>query len=271
MTRQAARHQLEPQKHHPGLIFLSTLAISLLGLSVLLATTVLSPSFTSRVLTRGPAPELLQETINQTVQENGAPADLVTKHEARQLLKTAVRQVYSGQPINLDLGPIETRLVGQVGAVTGLPADLIGGAAATMVGNQLTTAVNEQVNPPAVRTLTVWITTARRVNQVALVLLGGLVMLCVLIALIRPTVQASVVLSWSLFWALCSTAGLVGVLATNSARFVADPLIGPVVADLVLAICQRGWQLVLGFAILTLVALGSRLMTSRMLEKRSPV
>lgn len=272
MTRQENRaREAAHRQHHPGLILMTSFAITLLSLAILLATTVFNVNFTSRVLTKGPAPELMQAAINQAGQEHGLPGELVTKSEAQQLLKTTVRQVYAGEAVNLNLAPIQARLVGQAQAATGLPAALVGSVTTPVISNQLTGLVNDQINTSTVRQLTTGLQLGRRINQVVLVVAGGLVMLSVLMTLKQPGTLTFGVLSWALFWSLVVTTLLVGSLTTKVADLVPNPQLGPVMTDFVQAVSQRGWQLVGGLALLTLVGLGGRLMTRRMLEKESLV
>lgn len=248
---------------------LTTVAVTVLGLTILLAMTVLNGGFASRVVTNGPAPAQLQGAINQAAGQSGAPTGLVTQSEARQLLRTAVQQVYADQPVNLDLAPIEGRLASQAAAVTGLPNGLMAGAAATMVTNQLAATVNDRVNTPQVRELTAALATGRRVNLVAMIGAGGLLVVCVWLALSWPGVLTMGVLSWALLWATLLTATAVAALAASAPTLTTDPTWGPVVVDLVTAVCRWGWQLVTALGLLTLLAAVGRQLTGRMLEKQA--
>lgn len=78
-----------------------------IAIAVLLNATVLDADFAADELADSPISTQLQEEVNGSLSEYGVSGSLLTTKETHRLVRQAVKQVYAGKSIKLDLTNVE--------------------------------------------------------------------------------------------------------------------------------------------------------------------
>lgn len=138
---------------------------------LLLNTTVLNEKFVAREITQSAVGGQIQSQINSSLSQYGIEGEAITKKQTDQLLQTAVKQVYSGKAIKLDLSDILSNLEnGTTSTMSnyGIP-NQIKSSVTDSVNTEVTNIINENINTPAVNQFESRIKLARSLVIVGLV------------------------------------------------------------------------------------------------------
>ena len=145
----------QPRHHHFGATFLGILLTMVIAIAVLLNATVLDADFAADELADSPISTQLQEEVNGSLSEYGVSGSLLTTKETHRLVRQAVKQVYAGKSIKLDLTNVEKRLQSKVDdelGSYGLSTSLLPSSATSEFNQQLTNQVNQKLNTDEVQT-----------------------------------------------------------------------------------------------------------------------
>lgn len=185
--QQADASVKQPRHHHFGATFLGILLTMVMAIAILLNATVLDADFAADELADSPISTQLQEEVNGSLSEYGVSGSLLTTKETHRLVRQAVKQVYAGKSIKLDLTNVEKRLQSKVDdelGSYGLSTSLLPSSATSEFNQQLTNQVNQKLNTDEVQTAAKTITTVKTVVNVLLAISG---------------VALAVLIVWSLF------------------------------------------------------------------------
>ena len=177
ISRESLRKQtqkqptIQPTRRHWFSTVLGIVAMLMMMCCLLLNTTVLNEKFVAREITQSAVGGQIQTQINSSLSQYGIEGEAITKKQTDQLLQTAVKQVYSGKAIKLDLSDILSNLEnGTTSTMSnyGIP-NQIKSSVTDSVNTEVTNIINENINTPAVNQFESRIKLARSMVIVGLV------------------------------------------------------------------------------------------------------
>lgn len=252
-----------PVKHQHHLMFRlwGTLLLTLLLLAVLLNSTLLSKNFVKHEITTSSLETVMLDQVNSSLTQYGISTSVLQKSETDKLVNQAVDQVYAGEKINLDLSPVVNNVGSAVNselAQYGISSSMLPAQSTATVTANVNSAVNKQLNTPAVAQLTTGIKVARVV--VNIVLLVSLVLLVVMI--VKSIWQHHLIssFSWVSFLSL-----LLFAVVVNSIRVVATQMgaqfsdASPFISQFADDFQQRGMTYVYLLAVVAIILFGWRI------------
>lgn len=158
ISRESLRRQAQPEvkaskpRRHWISTVIGILAMLIMMGCLLLNTTVLNEEFVAREITQSAVGKEIQSQINSSLSQYGVAGETITKKQTNELLRTAVKQVYSGRPIKLDLSDVLSNLEdGTTNTLSnyGVSSDLRN-SVTDSVNTEVTNIINSQINTPAV-------------------------------------------------------------------------------------------------------------------------
>lgn len=158
ISRKSLRKQAQPDvsttkpRRHWVSTVVGILAMLVMMFCLLLNTTVLNEEFVANEITQSTVGSEIQSQINSSLSQYGVAGETITKKQTNELLKTAVKQVYSSQSIKLDLSDILNNL--EDGANDTLSnygvSDELKNSVTDSVNTEVTNIINSKINTPAV-------------------------------------------------------------------------------------------------------------------------
>lgn len=158
ISRKSLRKQAQPDvpttkpRRHWVSTVVGILAMLVMMFCLLLNTTVLNEEFVANEIIQSTVGSEIQSQINSSLSQYGVAGETITKKQTNELLKTAVKQVYSGQSIKLDLSDILNNL--EDGANDTLSnygvSDELKNSVTDSVNTEVTNIINSKINTPAV-------------------------------------------------------------------------------------------------------------------------
>lgn len=242
--KQTAAPVKKPRTHHFWASFLGILLTLIIAVGLLLNATVLNDDFAADELADSPISTQLKEQVNSSLSEYGVSGSLLTTKETRQLVRQAVKQVYAGKNIKLDLTNIEKRLQSKVDdelGAYGLSTSMLPDSATSQFNSQLTNQVNQKLNTSEVQTAAKTITTTKTVVNVMLIISGiALIVLAVWSLFAHCFLQ---IFSWSTTWAAGLFLGLVWLIKLGIAQAAqAEPDYASTIVKIGSDVLAKGWQ-----------------------------
>ncbi|MEO5287650.1 MAG: hypothetical protein ACI31L_02735 [Limosilactobacillus sp.] len=243
--RQANASAKQPRSHHFWASFLGILLTMVMAIAVLLNATVLNADFAADELADSPISTQLQEEVNGSLSEYGVSGSLLTTKETHRLVRQAVKQVYAGKSIKLDLTNVEKRLQSKVDdelGSYGLSTSLLPSSATSGFNQQLTNQVNQKLNTDEVQTAAKTITTVKTVVNVLLAISGVALAVLIVWSLFKRCFLA--VFSWSTTWSAGLYFGFVWLvkLGINQAA-QEEPDYASTIATIGNDVLTRGWRI----------------------------
>lgn len=194
ISRESLRKQAPPTplpvpRRHWVSTLLGIFAMLVLMLCLLMNTTVLNEKFVAREVTQSTVGSEIQSEINSSLSTYGIEGETITKKQTNELLSTAVKQVYSGQPIKLDLSDILSNLEdGTTSTLSnyGVPSELKN-SVTDSVNSEVTNIINSRINTPAVNQFESQIKLAKTLMIIGLVVSVALLFIIALYDLFSHT------------------------------------------------------------------------------------
>ena len=253
--KQTAAPVKKTHPHHFWASFLGVLLTLIIAVSLLLNATVLNADFAADELADSPISTQLKEQVNSSLSEYGVSGSLLTTKETKRLVKQAVKQVYAGKNIKLDLTNIEKRLQSKVDdelGAYGLSTSMLPDSATSQFNSQLTNQVNQKLNTPEVQTAAKTITTIKTVVNVMLIISG--IALAVLMVWSLFTHCFLQIFSWSTTWTAGLYFGLVWLIKLGIAQAAqTEPDYASTIVKIGNDVLVKGWQMAWLLLILALV------------------
>ncbi len=253
--KQTAAPVKKPHPHHFWASFLGVLLTLIIAVGLLLNATVLNADFAADELADSPISTQLKEQVNSSLSEYGVSGSLLTIKETKRLVKQAVKQVYAGKNIKLDLTNIEKRLQSKVDdelGAYGLSTSMLPDSATSQFNSQLTNQVNQKLNTSEVQTAAKTITTIKTVVNVMLIISG--IALAVLMAWSLFTHCFLQIFSWSTTWTAGLYFGLVWLIKLGTAQAAqTEPDYASTIVKIGNDVLVKGWQMAWLLLILAIV------------------
>lgn len=196
--------------------------VGLLMLSSVLGQTILSARFVSHEINNSSLSSTLMNTVNTNLSRYGISTDVISTKESNRLINQAVKQIYSGKPINLNLQPVTSSVgnsVSQAAAEYGISAN-IPSSITSGVNSSLSTAVNNELNTSQVKRLTNGISIAKMVNHIVMIASLIALVVMVIMAVIQRHLLSS--FSWISLWGTVVVYGLIWCFASLIAQIGAQ-------------------------------------------------
>lgn len=245
----------QPRHHHFGATFLGILLTMVIVIAVLLNATVLDADFAADELADSPISTQLQEEVNGSLSEYGVSGSLLTTKETHRLVRQAVKQVYAGKSIKLDLTNVEKRLQSKVDdelGSYGLSTSLLPSSATSEFNQQLTNQVNQKLNTDEVQTTAKTITTVKTVVNVLLAISGLALAVLIVWSLFKHCFLA--VFSWSTAWSAGLYFGFVWLIKLGINQAAQEqPDYASTIATIGNDVLTRGWRIAWLLLVLALV------------------
>ncbi|HIX35758.1 MAG TPA: hypothetical protein H9856_05130 [Candidatus Limosilactobacillus merdigallinarum] len=158
ISRKSLRKQAQPDasatkpRRHWVSTVVGILAMLIMMFCLLLNTTVLNEEFVANEITQSTVSGEIQSQINSSLSQYGVAGETITKKQTNELLKTAVKQVYSGHPIKLDLYDILNNLEDDTNDTLSNygVSDELKNSVTDSVNTEVTNIINSKINTPAV-------------------------------------------------------------------------------------------------------------------------
>lgn len=253
--KQTAAPVKKTHPHHFWTSFLGVLLTLIIAVGLLLNATVLNADFAADELADSPISTQLKEQVNSSLSEYGVSGSLLTTKETKRLVKQAVKQVYAGKNIKLDLTNIEKRLQSKVDdelGAYGLSTSMLPDSATSQFNSQLTNQVNQKLNTSEVQTAAKTITTIKTVVNVMLIISG--IALAVLMVWSLFTHCFLQIFSWSTTWTAALYFGLVWLIKLGIAQAAqTEPDYASTIVKIGNDVLIKGWQMAWLLLILALV------------------
>lgn len=253
--KQTAAPVKKTHPHHFWASFLGVLLTLIIAVGLLLNATVLNADFAADELADSPISTQLKEQVNSSLSEYGVSGSLLTTKETKRLVKQAVKQVYAGKNIKLDLTNIEKRLQSKVDdelGAYGLSTSMLPDSATSQFNSQLTNQVNQKLNTSEVQTAAKTITTIKTVVNVMLIISG--IALAVLMVWSLFTHCFLQIFSWSTTWTAALYFGLVWLIKLGIAQAAqTEPDYASTIVKIGNDVLIKGWQMAWLLLILALV------------------
>lgn len=245
----------QPRHHHFGATFLGILLTMVIAIAVLLNATVLDADFAADELADSPISTQLQEEVNGSLSEYGVSGSLLTTKETHRLVRQAVKQVYAGKSIKLDLTNVEKRLQSKVDdelGSYGLSTSLLPSSATSEFNQQLTNQVNQKLNTDEVQTAAKTITTVKTVVNVLLAISGLALAVLIVWSLFKHCFLA--VFSWLTAWSAGLYFGFVWLIKLGINQAAQEqPDYASTIATIGNDVLTRGWRIAWLLLVLALV------------------
>lgn len=253
--QQADASVKQPRHHHFGATFLGILLTMVIAIAVLLNATVLDADFAADELADSPISTQLQEEVNGSLSEYGVSGSLLTTKETHRLVRQAVKQVYAGKSIKLDLTNVEKRLQSKVDdelGSYGLSTSLLPSSATSEFNQQLTNQVNQKLNTDEVQTAAKTITTVKTVVNVLLAISGLALAVLIVWSLFKHCFLA--VFGWSTAWSAGLYFGFVWLIKLGINQAAQEqPDYASTIATIGNDVLTRGWRIAWLLLVLALV------------------
>ncbi len=253
--QQADASVKQPRHHHFGATFLGILLTMVIAIAVLLNATVLDADFAADELADSPISTQLQEEVNGSLSEYGVSGSLLTTKETHRLVRQAVKQVYAGKSIKLDLTNVEKRLQSKVDdelGSYGLSTSLLPSSATSEFNQKLTNQVNQKLNTDEVQTAAKTITTVKTVVNVLLAISGLALAVLIIWSLFKHCFLA--VFSWSTAWSAGLYFGFVWLIKLGINQAAQEqPDYASTIATIGNDVLTRGWRIAWLLLVLALV------------------
>lgn len=158
ISRKSLRKQAQPDasatkpRRHWVSTVVGILAMLIMMFCLLLNTTVLNEEFVANEITQSTVSGEIQSQINSSLSQYGVAGETITKKQTNELLKTAVKQVYSDHPIKLDLYDILNNLEDDTNDTLSNygVSDELKNSVTDSVNTEVTNIINSKINTPAV-------------------------------------------------------------------------------------------------------------------------
>lgn len=253
--QQADASVKQPRHHHFGATFLGILLTMVIAIAVLLNATVLDADFAADELADSPISTQLQEEVNDSLSEYGVSGSLLTTKETHRLVRQAVKQVYAGKSIKLDLTNVEKRLQSKVDdelGSYGLSTSLLPSSATSEFNQKLTNQVNQKLNTDEVQTAAKTITTVKTVVNVLLAISGLALAVLIVWSLFKHCFLA--VFGWSTAWSAGLYFGFVWLIKLGINQAAQEqPDYASTIATIGNDVLTRGWRIAWLLLVLALV------------------
>lgn len=271
MSREELRRQQQTtssaqQGHHFGMIFLGTIVAVIAAICLFLNLTVLNSDFAADELADSAVSTQIQSQVNDSVSQYGFSGKILTLSETKGLVRQAVKQVYAGKEINLDLSQVEKRWENQINAglnTFGLSTSLVPSTITDSLKSQVSTEVNENLNTSEVKTASRDIYTAKTIVNLLLGISSLILLIMAIWSLLRRYFVQS--FSWIVTWTTLLMILVMAVLRPGLLKLASSyPDYASTIVQVTSAVIERGWQI-----IAVMVIVGIALWIVRVLKHRS--
>ncbi len=162
-----------PKKHHFLYCLWGIICVTLLGLALLVNSTLLNVNFVKEEVTSSSLESVMLSQVNSGLTQYGISTSVLKKSDTDKLINQAIEQIYAGEKINLDLSSVVNSVNSSVNsqlAQYGLSTSMLpAGSSSTIAGN-INSMVNIQLNTPEVAQLINGIKIAKTVVNIILVI-----------------------------------------------------------------------------------------------------
>ena len=196
-TRQEIRRQQQgavTQKNdrprhprHPMRVFWGVIAMTLLGVTLLFNQTVLNKHFAEQEIQRSDVASTVNDNLNEVAGKYGINDGALDEGTTNKLLKQAVDQIYAGKQLNLDFSSaIKNSTNGASPSIDGIqiPKGLLSSSVGTAATDGISSALNQQINTPAVQRFTSILQIWRSVNNILMIISAIILVVVVFILII---------------------------------------------------------------------------------------
>ena len=255
LRKQSQQPAAQPRKHWLTTL-LGVVAGIVLLVCLLLNTTLLNENFVAQEVTRSSLGSQIQSEINDSFNSYGMSGEVISQKQTNRLLRTAIRQVYAGENIHLDVSDV-------VNNVENNASDALGGYSlpttfSNSINDQVSSIVNSRINSSQLTNFESDIRIARHIVIAGLVI-SVTVLLCIAIYdLMTGTLLRDFrwicLLSGLLFWGVLRTARSAAVSTMAN-----DSLWKPITSSIADDVLRQGNYFVIAMLILAVVIFAASL------------
>lgn len=263
-SQQAPESSEEPQQvqpkrvHHFASIFLGIIALTILVVSVLANSTVLNANFAVREINDSAIEDELTNQIGAGLAQYGISSRVLTTKTTKQLASQAVKQVYAGKKIDLDLSPVTQSAATSANSLLAQYGISTNAAETSSATTAINSAVNAQLNTSAVTSFTQGLQVTKTIVNLALVISAGIIVIMIVVALMRRSFLHD--FSWICLWGLLASWGLVRVLSGLTMQVAKDqPDYVALISQVMAAIMNQANRLLLALLLVVVVLFAGRL------------
>lgn len=200
---------------------MGTVVLTLFILSLVANTTILSSKFVLHEVNNSIVEDDITNQVNNGLAKYGISTSILTKKTTNQLVKQAVKQVYAGEKINLDLSPVTKHVENNFSSqLSQFGLANAANEVSSSITTELNSAVNEQLNTPEVASFTKNLQLAKTITNLVMVISAGGCILLLVIALLRRSFLHD--FSWIGLWSLIFGEGTIYGVGQLALQMVAD-------------------------------------------------
>lgn len=162
-----------PKRHYFLYCLWGVLSVILLGLALLVNSTLLNVDFVKKEVTSSSLESVMLNQVNSSLTQYGISTSVLKKSATDKLIDQAVDQIYAGENINLDLTPVINSVNSSVNsqlAQYGLSTSMLPSGSSSAITGNINSMVNNQLNTSEVTQLIDGIKIAKTVTNVILMI-----------------------------------------------------------------------------------------------------
>lgn len=145
-----------PKKHHFLYCLWGIICVTLLGLALLVNSTLLNVNFVKEEVTSSSLESVMLSQVNSGLTQYGISTSVLKKSDTDKLINQAIEQIYAGEKINLDLSSVVNSVNSSVNsqlAQYGLSTSMLPAGSSSAIAGNINSMVNIQLNTPEVAQL----------------------------------------------------------------------------------------------------------------------
>ena len=173
--------EVTSQKHHFLYCLWGVICVTLLGLALLVNSTLLNVNFIKKEVTSSSLESVILSQVNSSLTQYGISTSVLQKSDTDKLINQAIDQIYAGEKIKLDLSPVVNSVNSSVNsqlAQYGLSTSMLPAGSSSAITSNINSMVNSQLNTPEVAQLINGIKIAKTItNFILAISIIGLIVL----------------------------------------------------------------------------------------------
>lgn len=238
---------VKPVRKHWITTFLGIIAFVVLLAALLLNTTVLNEHFALKELSQTTLNSQIKDQINDSFNAYGMTGEVVDQKQTDELLKTAIKQVYAGKPIHLDVSDVVGNLQDSNSLLQGyqLPGTISDG-----IDDTVNEVINNSINSSQLTTVEQYLKHGRRLVIISLTISILVLLVIAIYDLFTGTILRDFrwicLVSTLIFWG-----GISFAQSAIASQLTNDTTWGPIVNSIVKAVYHQGEYFVIAMLILS--------------------
>ncbi|MBB1095153.1 hypothetical protein H5R92_02815 [Limosilactobacillus sp. BG-MG3-A] len=243
------------QKHHFLYCLWGVICVTLLGLALLVNSTLLNVNFIKKEVTSSSLESVILSQVNSSLTQYGISTSVLQKSDTDKLINQAIDQIYAGEKIKLDLSPVVNSVNSSVNsqlAQYGLSTSMLPAGSSSAITSNINSMVNSQLNTPEVAQLINGIKIAKTItNFILAISIIGLIVL-ILKGLWRRHLISS--FRWICLWGTILYTGTVMAIHALALQIgEGQPDLGPFISQVANDFQQTGFHISMIIIVVSIV------------------